>query len=139
VPTRILIVDDDDVLRRVLSRTLRGRGYEVDEASDAHEALGAIDRKPPDLVLTDIMMPGGDGVQLINAIRGRDPRPGILAMSGRGSMGALDLLHLAEKLGADLSLNKPFSTDELMLAISELETRAPFGSFDGRPSDGARA
>lgn len=138
MPTRILIVDDDDALRRALSRTLRGHGYEVDEASDAHEALGAIDRMPPDLVLTDIMMPGGDGVELINAIRGRACRPGILAMSGRGSMGALDLLHLAEKLGADLSLNKPFSTDELLLAVSELETRAPFDSFEHRPSPGPR-
>ncbi|MEW5688373.1 MAG: response regulator [Pseudomonadota bacterium] len=138
MPTRILIVDDDDALRRALSRTLRGHGYEVDEAGDAHEALGAIDRQAPDLVLTDIMMPGGDGVELINAIRHRMPRPGILAMSGRGSMGALDLLHLAEKLGADLSLNKPFSTDELLLAISELETRVPFGSFETRSGDGQR-
>ena len=134
---KILIVDDDDALRGALVRMLRARGYEVDEASDANEALGAIDRKSPDIVLTDIMMPGGDGVQLINAIRGRTPRPGILAMSGRGSMGALDLLRLAEKLGADLSLNKPFSTDELVLAISELESRAPFRAFQGR-GDGAR-
>ena len=138
MPTRILIVDDDEPLRRALSRTLRGNGYEVDEASDAREALSAIDRQAPDLILTDIMMPGGDGVELINAIRGRAPRPGILAMSGRGSMGALDLLHLAEKLGADLSLNKPFSTDELLLAVSELETRAPFGSFETRSVGGPR-
>ena len=138
MPTRILIVDDDEPMRRALSRTLRGNGYEVDEASDAREALSAIDRQAPDLILTDIMMPGGDGVELINAIRGRAPRPGILAMSGRGSMGALDLLHLAEKLGADLSLNKPFSTDELLLAVSELETRAPFGSFETRSVGGPR-
>lgn len=137
--TRILIVDDDEALRRALARMLRARGYEVDEAGDAPEALGAIDRKSPDVVLTDIMMPGGDGVELINAIRGRTPRPGILAMSGRGSMGALDLLHLAEKLGADLSLNKPFSTDELMLALAELEARAPFGAFKGRGGDRPRA
>jgi DNA-binding response OmpR family regulator len=127
VPTRILIVDDDDALRAALSRTLRANGYEVDQAGDAPEALAVIARITPDLILTDIMMPGGDGVELINAIRGRCPRPGILAMSGRGSMGALDLLRLAEKLGADLSLNKPFSTDELLLALADLETRAPFG------------
>lgn len=123
MPIRILIVDDDDALRTALSRTLRANGYEVDQAGDAPEALGVIDRAAPDVILTDIMMPGGDGVELINAIRGRSPRPGILAMSGRGSMGALDLLRLAEKLGADLSLNKPFSTDELLLALSELERR----------------
>ena len=122
-----MVVDDDDALRAALSRTLRSNGYEVDQAGDAPEALSVIARITPDLILTDIMMPGGDGVELINAIRGRSPRPGILAMSGRGSMGALDLLRLAEKLGADLSLNKPFSTDELLLAIAELETRVPFG------------
>ena len=132
MPIRILIVDDDDALRTALSRTLRANGYDVDQAGDAPEALSVIARITPDLILTDIMMPGGDGVELINAIRGRTPRPGILAMSGRGSMGALDLLRLAEKLGADLSLCKPFSTDELLLALADLETRAPFGVLADR-------
>ena len=59
----ILIVDDDDALRRALSRTLRARGYDIDEASDAREAWGAIARRFPDIVVTDIMMPGGDGVE----------------------------------------------------------------------------
>jgi DNA-binding response OmpR family regulator len=118
----VLIIDDDDVLRGVIGRVLRAQGFEVREACGAEEALHSLEDGRPDVLLTDIMMPHGDGVELITTARRRWPGVAIVAMSGR-SMGALDLLQAAERLGADASLPKPFSSDELLVILDGLLAR----------------
>lgn len=118
----ILIVDDDDALRGVLARVLSAAGYDVRSAPGADEALRDIPADMPDLLITDIMMPLGDGVELIRETRRRWPDVAIVAMSGR-SLGKLDLLKAAERLGADASLSKPFSSDELLLTVEHVFAR----------------
>jgi CheY-like chemotaxis protein len=66
---RVLLVEDSDSLRRLFARVLMARGYEVHEAADGLEALGCLHRFVPDLVLTDLMMPGLDGFELIRRVR----------------------------------------------------------------------
>lgn len=120
----ILIVDDDDALRSALARMLRAAGYEVRSAPGADEALRDIPADKPDLLITDIMMPLGDGVELIREMRRRWPDVAIVAMSGR-SLGQLDVLKAAERLGAVASLSKPFSSDELLLTVEDVLARPP--------------
>lgn len=115
-----MIVDDDEPFRTAISRAMRGRGYIVDEAKDGAEALKAVKASAPDVLVTDMLMPASDGVELIGALRGLKPDLPIIAMSGRPSMGGLDLLGLASALGAQSALLKPFSTDDLADAVAAL-------------------
>ena len=114
------MVDDDPPLREALRRTLRRGGYHVEAAFDGHDALQRIRLAPPDVLVTDIIMPNHDGIELITAVRREFPQVKILAMSGRGSMGALDLLNLADMLGSHATLQKPLEPDQLLAAVAEL-------------------
>lgn len=118
----VLIADDDDVLRQVVGRVLRAQGYEVRDAPGADQAMASLRDRPADVLITDIMMPQGDGVELITAVRRELPKMAIVAMSGR-SLGQMDLLGAAERLGADATLPKPFSSDELLLTLDDLLAR----------------
>jgi DNA-binding response OmpR family regulator len=108
-----MIVDDDEPFRAAISRAMRARGFEVDEAADGAEALTAVKGLTLDVVVTDLLMPARDGVELIGALRLLRPEVPVIAMSGRPSMGGLDLLGVATTLGAAAALLKPFTADEL--------------------------
>ena len=101
---RILLVEDDERVRLVLKDLLESEGYEIQEASNGKEALRSHASSPPDLILTDLVMPDTEGIEMIIKIRKRDPNVKIVAMSGDE-----DYLDLAKKLGADRTLIKPFS------------------------------
>lgn len=116
----ILLVDDDGPYRAAVMRALRSAGHVVDEAVNGAMALASIKAAPPDILLTDIIMEGGDGIELISTVRRGHPQVLILAMSGRGSLGAVDLLKLAEMLGADGVIAKPFDVDELLDRLANL-------------------
>lgn len=125
---RILLVDDDDLLRGALHKTLVHAGYEVEDASDGASALKAYQRHlPPDLVLTDIIMPNGEGLETIMAIRKLDADVKIIAMSGGGVGRSDDYLSLAKKLGATTILAKPFTGPDVLAAIA-----AVLAGSDGR-------
>ena len=83
---RILIVDDDAPVRRMLARTIAAEGYAVDEAGDGGAALIAVDRASPDLVVLDVAMPGLDGIEVCRRVRqlSIDFRPVMVALSGWG-------------------------------------------------------
>lgn len=102
---RVLIVDDDAVVREVLRTILEQASYEVATASDGAEALHLINSWRPNAVVTDIVMPKEEGLRLIFEARKSHPDLQIVAMSGARS-GAY--LPLAKKLGADALLAKPF-------------------------------
>jgi len=113
----VLIVDDDTEVRDAIRVMLETYGYSVREAGDAHEASRAIDAERPDLILTDIYMPAGDGFELMTAVReGRSPIP-IVAMSGNNQAGMVDYLDLARKLGAVGIIDKPFRVSNLLEMI----------------------
>lgn len=127
-PTSILIVDDDAAFRRAVSRVLSGAGYQVAQAEDGGKAQKVLSSERPDILVTDIIMPDGDGIELINAVKWRYPTMRILAISGRGSMGTLDLLKMAAMVGADATLSKPLAPEDLLSKIEGLVAIGP-GSY----------
>ena len=116
---RILVVDDDPLIRRMLERTLAGAGHTVVSAMDGEEARRLLGLVPPvDLVITDIDMPEIDGLQIIASLR-RDGSPTpILALSAR--TGRDSRLPMATAFGADRTLVKPFDLRQLLDAVDRL-------------------
>jgi YesN/AraC family two-component response regulator len=118
----ILLIDDDPQLLRVLQRIMRPHASEwsLVTASDGHEATRLVREQPFDLILTDIHMPGKDGLEMIAEARHAQPRVKIMAMSGGGCFDGADFLQVARILGAHEVIEKPFSTERLIAAIQRL-------------------
>jgi DNA-binding response OmpR family regulator len=114
---RILIVDDDESLRRLLLLTLPSVGYELVEARDGSEALEELERAVPDLVMLDWKMPGAGGADVLEAAKQLDPAPPVIVLTAE-----LKRIPraLAESLGADVYLTKPFSPLELLDRVEGL-------------------
>jgi len=121
---RILIIDDDPQMRPTLRRILESAGHMVLEATNGAEGLAAFKSHTPDVVVTDIIMPEKEGIETILALRRLAPNLGIIAVSGGGLAGNADFLTIAEKLGADLSLQKPIRAVDLIAAVKRI---APAG------------
>jgi len=117
---RILVVDDDHVLRGALRLVLEAAGYDVIEAADGDAALRVYGDQGADLVLLDLFMPERDGLEVIRALRGASLQPKIVAMSGGGWTGPHDMLRAAAALGAARTLPKPFEPPELLAAIRDV-------------------
>lgn len=123
-PLSILVVDDDGDSRRCVRGLLEYAGYLATTASNGLEALAAIDEHHFDLVITDILMPEMDGLELIIRIRERRPYTRILAVSGGGSFLTGPLCtKLADDLGAEASITKPLSEDTLLRGVDLALTR----------------
>jgi DNA-binding response OmpR family regulator len=118
--SRILLIDDDDSLRAMLRDSLVHYGFTVTEARDGREGLDLLDRGGIDLVITDIVMPVKEGLEVLMELRRRQPPVKIIAISGGGRSSAMDLLQTAALMGASKVIHKPFSHDELIIAICEL-------------------
>lgn len=115
---KILIVDDEVHLARILQFTLEHAGYEVITAFDGREAIEAVEKERPDLVILDLMLPVIDGYKVCNIIKaGGDIEPvPVIILSARN----FEKEVLEEKLQADLLMAKPFNTDNLLSEISRL-------------------
>ena len=111
--TRVLVVDDERQILRVLRASLQSSGYEVATAGDGREALQQFQQQVPDLLITDLAMPVMDGLELVQAVRERSQVP-IIVLSVRANE-AMKVKALDE--GADDYLTKPFSTPELLARI----------------------
>ncbi len=111
---RILIVDDDSLVRDFLRRCLEKAGYWVRVAEDGHEAIQIARKCRPDMVITDLVMPGKAGYETIVELRERFPMLPLLAVSGFAGRG----LEAALTLGATHCLAKPFTADELTTAVA---------------------
>jgi len=118
----ILIIDDEPGILRVLRKILEGVGHAVTEAPDGEAALRQYQGKPADLVITDIFMPGMDGIEFLVHIRKTFPDARVLAMSGGGLLSRDQALSDAALLGADHILQKPFSRDEVLAAVNKTMT-----------------
>src|SRR5579862_5890341 len=97
----ICVIDDDELVRQVINNLLSARGYLVFEANDGDVDMGLIERDPPSLIITDIMMPNRDGLETIRAMKKRFPLVPILVMSGSSIGRSVNFLDFARKLGAD--------------------------------------
>ena len=116
----ILIVDDEDQMRKYMFEVLRGEGYAVSEASDGKKAIRQIQRKAFKLIISDVVVPVMDGFELIREIRKRFPTLKILAISGAG-YNTLDVyLDLAMGYGADATLLKPFGSNLFIEKVASL-------------------
>jgi CheY-like chemotaxis protein len=121
---RILVVDDDPHIRFIIETILTGEGYEVGTADSGDEALRASSKRPYDLVLTDLILPGIDGIETILRLRAMQPELRTIAMSGGWNGGVHTCQPLAGKLGVCRTLAKPFDRMTLLNAI-ELEVGSP--------------
>lgn len=117
---RILIIDDDDNVRRLLRRLFEREGQTVLEAADGREGLRLYRLAPTEIVITDILMPEQNGLETIIALRKEFPAVKIIALSGGRQTGRQNLLHDAERLGAQYTLHKPFDIQELTDVVNKL-------------------
>lgn len=117
---RILIIDDDKPMRSMLRQTLERAGYQVQEAANGMEGIKSYRDQPPDLVITDLVMPEKEGIETIVELRKENPPPRIIAISGGGRISAGDYLHIATKLGVQHTLAKPFSRDEILETVRKV-------------------
>lgn len=116
----LLVVEDDAELLQVMARSLEAAGHQVIRAPSGEQGLRQFRAEPPDLVVCDIVLPDRDGIELIPEMRRLLPGVKILAISGRQHIGALDVLNLAQELGADGALAKPFGMDALVAVVGAL-------------------
>lgn len=116
----ILVVDDNIAFLEIQTEYLRRAGHEVTPATNGIEAMNRVDSQRFDLVITDLIMPDKEGVQVIMELRKKHPGIRIIAMSGGGRVNAEDYLAIARRLGATKTLSKPFTGEELLGAVSEV-------------------
>jgi CheY-like chemotaxis protein len=117
---KILVVDDEPEIRRLLRTWLEAERYEVFEAKDGAQAFELYKQVEPDLVITDIYMPNKDGLGLIRKLRSANSRAKMIAMTGGSSIDSSDPLVVAEMLGAELTVRKPFTDNDLLEAVARI-------------------
>ncbi len=121
---RILLVDDDQLVSTTLLMTLENQGHDVVVCNDGRAALERLQQDAAfDAMITDILMPDMDGLELIRAVRVLAPALRIIAMSGGGRRGNQDFLQFAEAFGADAALAKPFGGETLLATLQQVLAR----------------
>jgi len=118
--TRILVIDDEESVRTVLRQMLEKEGYEIEDAEDGAVGLKLLHEHLPDLIITDLFMPEKEGIETMIEVRKHFPQVKIIAISGGGRMGKLDLLPMAESFGAQRTLAKPFERQELLETVKDV-------------------
>lgn len=118
VPKRVLVVEDDIQVLRLLRVNLEMEDYEVVVAEDGEEALDAVEGWTPDLIVSDVMMPGMDGVELVRRLRDCEKTKDtpIIILSAKAQQ---DDIEAGIRAGADRYLTKPFDPSELLTVVSE--------------------
>lgn len=113
----ILLIDDDDLSRGAVHKMLERAGYQVYSTGDGHGAIVHYREGPADLVITDLIMPDIDGLEVIQQLRRINPAVRVLAISGGGRVEAEEYLSVARKFGAVEVLSKPFTGQELKKCV----------------------
>lgn len=118
---KILVIEDNPLVRTTLGRVLESEGYEIVMAADGGRGVEVFKKDEPDLVITDILMPEKDGIATIREIIEERPSAKIIAISGGYRFfGTTDLLELAHREGASEIIRKPFDPAELLQATQRL-------------------
>ncbi|HWE76043.1 MAG TPA: response regulator [Stellaceae bacterium] len=111
---KILVIEDNAIVRNTMMRILQTAGYTVVTANDGLEGINQFRKEMPDLVISDIIMPQQEGIGTIRQLLAEFPGTKIIAISGGGRIGNTDFLQIARKLGAVDALPKPFDPDDLL-------------------------
>ena len=115
----IIIIEDDELTRELYREVLKADGHTILEANDGSEGLKLFEKNDVDLIITDLLMPNVDGMEVIITIRKSQPDLPIIAVSG-GGMGTPELyLFAASNFGASMALKKPLSSTDLSSAVKE--------------------
>lgn len=118
--SRILVIDDDVAMRSLLRRTLERAGHRVMEASNGREALRLAAAESFDAIITDLLMPETDGIEVVLHLRKAHSTVPILAISGGGRVAGTEYLEMAKTLGANAAIAKPFEPDHLITLVEGL-------------------
>ena len=128
--TRVIVIDDEEDIRIVLKEILDRAGFEVEVAENAADGLDLLRDNGADVVVTDIIMPGKDGVDTVYDIRMEFPNTKVIVISGGGNINPRDYeptaiktsayLASATAAGADMTLTKPFDRNEIVQALNDL-------------------
>lgn len=118
--SKVLLVDDQSEFLAVHADLLRCSGFAVTTADNGADALQKLGEGGYGLLITDVIMPFSDGISLILEARRQHPEVRIVAMSGGGFLSPENHLRVAKRVGADLTLAKPFSVEELLEAVNQL-------------------
>lgn len=131
--TKVIIIDDEEDIRIVLKEVFERAGFNASVASNGDDGMNLLREQGADLVITDVIMPGSDGVEIAYDIRMEFPKTKIIVMSGGGNISPRDYkpdsikttayLASAAAVGADLTLTKPFDREVLINAAKELTTQ----------------
>ncbi len=116
----IVVIDDDPVLRQVITLALQKAGHSVLRCENGRKATDFLAHDHADLVITDVIMPEMDGVETLRALRREHPDLPIVVMSGGGSFDPRDYLGIAQAFGATAVLPKPFAPGELVSLVAQL-------------------
>ncbi|MCX7984966.1 MAG: response regulator [Bacteroidetes bacterium] len=116
---RILVVDDEEALRVVLSAELEGEGYQVKNAADGQEAINILNKEEFDLVLLDIKMPNVDGFEVLKFVKERWPKTKVVMLTGFADLkNAIE----SKKLGAEDFISKPYDLVDLLTTVERVLT-----------------
>jgi len=116
----ILLVEDDELVRDMLTQMLQRASHQVLTATNGEEAIEVLKKAHPDIMITDIIMPKMSGITLISEVKNRHPTMEIIAISGGGRLDPTGYLDLSESLGATASFEKPVDKAALLMAIDLL-------------------
>lgn len=123
---KVLVVDDEAPVRKMVSSMLKNSDIDIQEASNGNEALTIINDADIDLIITDIVMPEKHGIDLIMEIKKLFPELPVIAISGGGGVtGRFDYLEIAKVVGAENILKKPFSADTLRNLVDNCVQKKP--------------
>jgi len=127
---RIIVIDDEEDVRNVLKEVLERAGFDVEIAANGDDGLDLLSNKGADVVITDIIMPGKNGVETVHDIRKNFPNTRVIVISGGGNVTPMEYepsaiktsayLASAAAAGADVTLTKPFDRREILDAVNQL-------------------
>jgi CheY-like chemotaxis protein len=113
-----VVIDDDAQVRCLIAMMLKRAGYEIAQAKDGEEGIELCSSLEPEVVVTDIFMPRRDGIDVLRAVKTHAKQPRVVAISGGSPRLQMDFLNVAEQLGADAVVQKPFTPSQLLQAVT---------------------
>jgi DNA-binding response OmpR family regulator len=130
---KILVIEDDPQICELIALSLTRQGFAVSTAENGRTGLLLFADEAPDLVISDILMPDVEGIEVLLALKASPSAPKVIAISGGGRLGGRDFLRWATHLGADAVMAKPFRMSSLVERVQELLGQTPVSAWPSAP------